>query len=91
MPRCRPCPASGLNSEQLALLDFLILARAEKFVGFGPSTFSTYLQEHRVLHGTPPANSLLVNASRIGTNSMFARSSLVASRRISSLGAAKGA
>ncbi|KAI3432401.1 hypothetical protein D9Q98_003957 [Chlorella vulgaris] len=86
-----PFEMQRLNSEQLALLDFLILARAEKFVGFGPSTFSTYLQEHRVLHGTPPANSLLVNASRIGTNSMFARSSLVASRRISSLGAAKGA
>lgn len=46
-------PSAGLNSEQLALLDFLILARAHKFVGFGPSTFSTYLKEHRTLHGRP--------------------------------------
>lgn len=50
---CRPC--AGLNSEQLALLDFLILARSHKFVGFGPSTFSTYLKEHRILHGRPPS------------------------------------
>ena len=46
-------PSAGLNSEQLALLDFLILARAHKFVGFGPSTFSTYLKEHRTLHSRP--------------------------------------
>lgn len=77
---------AGLNSEQLALLDFLILARSNKFVGFGPSTFSTFLREHRTLHGTPPAHSLLVNASRIGTDSMFARSALVASRRLPALG-----
>jgi len=63
---------SGLNSEQLALLDFLILARAEKFVGFGPSTFSFFLREHRILHGVLPTQSVLVNASRIGTDELFA-------------------
>ena len=82
------CPAphlphhspAGLNSEQLALLDFLILARAEKYVGFAPSTFSFYLREHRILHGGPPSQSVLVNASRIGTDELFARSALVARR-----------
>ena len=80
--------AAGLNSEQLALLDFLVLARAHTFVGFGPSTFSTYLREHRMLHGVPPDRSALVNASRIGTDAMFSRSALVASRRIAHLGVA---
>lgn len=60
-------------------------------MGFGPSTFSTYLREHRILHGVPPGRSLLVNASRIGTDEMFARSALVASRRIGSLGIAAAA
>ena len=83
-PALRPpaCPPSlaGLNSEQLALLDFLILARAEKYVGFAPSTFSFYLREHRMLHGGAPSQSILVNASRIGTDELFARSALVARR-----------
>ena len=93
--RHRPCPPAapharapaGLNSEQLALLDFLILARAQRFVGFGPSTFSTYLREHRALHGAPPGASLLVNASRIGTDALFARSARIAApgRRLEAL------
>jgi hypothetical protein len=66
--------STGLNSEQLALLDFLILARTEKFVGFGPSTFSFYLREHRILHGMPAELSVLVNASKIGTDEVFSRS-----------------
>ena len=32
-----------LNSEQKALLDFLVLAMGTRFVGFGSSTFSFYL------------------------------------------------
>lgn len=43
-----PTPAA-LNSEQKALLDFLVLARAQRFAGFGSSTFSFYLREHRAL------------------------------------------
>lgn len=39
-----------LNSEQKALLDFLVLARAQRFAGFGSSTFSFYLREYRALH-----------------------------------------
>ncbi|KAL4423902.1 hypothetical protein ABPG75_001203 [Micractinium tetrahymenae] len=71
-----------LNSEQLALLDFLILARAEKFVGFGPSTFSFYLREHRMLHGMPPEQSHLVNASKIGTDFIFSWSAQIANRQL---------
>ena len=40
---------AALNSEQKALLDFLVLARAERFAGFGSSTFSFYLREYRAL------------------------------------------
>ena len=43
-----PCPAA-LNREQKALLDFLVLARSERFAGFGSSTFSFYLREYRAL------------------------------------------
>ena len=73
-------PAAELTSEQLALLDFLILARADKFVGFAPSTFSFYLREHRMLNGFPASQSTLINASRIGTDELFSRSALVAQR-----------
>ena len=38
-----------LHSEQKALVDFIVLARAQRFVGFGPSTFSFYLREYRAL------------------------------------------
>ena len=34
---------AALNSEQKALLDFLVLAKGARFVGFGSSTFSFYL------------------------------------------------
>lgn len=78
LTRLRITAPAGLNSEQLALLDFLILARAQRFVGFGPSTFSTYLREYRTLHGVPPQLSTLVNASKIGTDEVFARSARIA-------------
>jgi hypothetical protein len=41
--------SADLNSEQKALLDFLVLAKGKYFVGFGSSTFSFYLREHRAL------------------------------------------
>lgn len=41
-PACATVPAA-LNSEQKALLDFLVLAKGKHFVGFGSSTFSFYL------------------------------------------------
>lgn len=60
-----------LNSEQKALLDFLVLAKGKYFVGFGSSTFSFYLREHRVLQGMQRSSSVLVDASVIGTDPLF--------------------
>ncbi|KAI7838016.1 hypothetical protein COHA_008197 [Chlorella ohadii] len=61
----------ALNSEQKALLDFLVLARADRFAGFGSSTFSFYLREYRALQGIARKSSGLVDASIIGTDSLF--------------------
>jgi hypothetical protein len=60
-----------LNSEQKALLDFLVLARADRFAGFGSSTFSFYLREYRALRGEARKSSGLVDASIIGTDPLF--------------------
>ena len=66
-------PLAELNSEQLALVDFLVLARATRLVGIGSSTFSYYLREYRALrYGLPKSSTALVNASRIGTDKLFA-------------------
>jgi hypothetical protein len=62
---------AALSSEQLALLDFLVLARGRAFVGFGSSTFSFYLREYRALQGLPRGTSVLVDASIVGTDSLF--------------------
>lgn len=40
-------PCAGLDSEQTALVDFLVLARGSFFCGFIASTFSYYLQFYR--------------------------------------------
>lgn len=61
----------ALNSEQKALLDFIVLARAKQFVGFGSSTFSFFLREYRALHGISRSSSGLVDASVIGTDPLF--------------------
>ncbi|KAL3132707.1 hypothetical protein ABBQ32_009214 [Trebouxia sp. C0010 RCD-2024] len=60
-----------LNSEQKALVDFMVLSRGRGFVGFGSSTFSFYLREYRVLSGIPRSSSVLVDASVIGTDPLF--------------------
>jgi hypothetical protein len=39
-----PGTLAGLNPEQEALIDFLVLAAANNFVGLGSSTFSVYLR-----------------------------------------------
>lgn len=39
-----PSDLAALHSEQKGLIDFLVLARAARFVGFGPSTYSFYLK-----------------------------------------------
>ncbi|RMZ53967.1 hypothetical protein APUTEX25_002544 [Auxenochlorella protothecoides] len=66
-----------LNTEQQALLDFLILARAVRFVGFGSSTFSYYLTQHRRMRGHAQEASLLVDAARIGTDAMFEAAAVI--------------
>ena len=65
------CVPAALNSEQKALLDFLVLSRGKAFVGFGSSTFSFYLREHRALNSIPRSSSVLVDASVIGTDPLF--------------------
>ena len=72
-------PPAELNQEQRALLDFLILARARRFVGIGASTFSYYLREYRALHyGLPRSTSFLLNTSRVGTDRIFEAAGRVA-------------
>ena len=57
-PRCR-VPA-GLHPEQLALVDFLVMMRAQRVVGLGGSSFSYLLRELRALHRRPKATSYLL-------------------------------
>ena len=66
-----PAAAAGLASEQKALVDFLVLARGARYVGFGSSTFSFFLREYRTLQGLPRSSSVLVDASIIGTDALF--------------------
>jgi hypothetical protein len=66
-----PLFAVALNSEQKALLDFLVLYHGDSFVGFGTSTFSFYLREYRTMDGVPTSKSILVDASAIGTDHLF--------------------
>lgn len=50
---------TALHSEQVALVDFLVLAAGRRYVGFGASTFSFYLREYRLLRVSPaPATSV---------------------------------
>lgn len=63
-----------LNTEQQALVDFLVLANARKLVGLGSSTFSVYLREYRVLLGHNRASNRFIDTSRIGTDALFERS-----------------
>ena len=68
---------AALNSEQKAAVDFLVLQRSRGFVGLGSSTFSFYLREHRALEGIPRNSSVLVDASKIGTDDLFASAGVV--------------
>jgi hypothetical protein len=61
-----------LTSEQTALVDFLVLARSRSFVGISVSTFSHFLREYRALAGLPRSSSVLMDASDIGTDDLFA-------------------
>lgn len=72
-----PAAAAGLASEQKALVDFLVLARGARYVGFGSSTFSFFLREYRTLQGLPRSSSVLVDASIIGTDALFNTAAVV--------------
>lgn len=61
----------GLSSEQKALVDFVVLTRAKTVVGLGSSTFSYYLREYRALNGFTKADTVLADASAIGTDDLF--------------------
>lgn len=78
IPPAPPAPPAELNSEQKALLDFIVLARSQRFVGFGSSTFSFYLREYRALHGISRQLAGLVDASIIGTDPLFHSAGTVA-------------
>ncbi|KAI8462190.1 MAG: hypothetical protein J3K34DRAFT_450571 [Monoraphidium minutum] len=54
----------GLTSEQLALIDLLVLSRADKVVGHCQSSFSWFLMEWRALHGLPRNTSHLIQVPR---------------------------
>ena len=68
---------ASLNSEQKAAVDFLVLARSKSFVGLGSSTFSFYLREHRALERIERNSTVLVDASKIGTDDLFASAGVV--------------
>ena len=69
---------AALTSEQLALIDFLILANAQQFVGFGPSTFSFYMREYRALQGMHRSTSFLLDGSSIvGIDNLFREAGFV--------------
>lgn len=67
----------ALHSEQKALVDLLVLAKARSFVGFEPSTFSFFLSQYRVLQGLEPSSSVLVEGKIIGTNTLFEAAAVV--------------
>jgi hypothetical protein len=60
-----------LSSEQTALVDFLVLAKARRLVGISVSTFSWFLREYRALQGLARDSTLLVDASYVGTEALF--------------------
>jgi len=67
---------AALNSEQAALLDFLVLSKSKTFVGLGSSTFSVFLREYRRLHGHRRRSSnFFLSSKAIGTDLLFQRCS----------------
>lgn len=72
-----PGDLHGLHAEQLALVDFLVLVNAKRFVGISTSTFSVYVREYRhIMNLADRETSEMVHAAAIGTEPMFARSAV---------------
>lgn len=67
----------SLHSEQKALVDLLILARANRFVGFEPSTFSFFVSQYRILLGLDPKSSVSVEGAVMTTNPLFEAAAVV--------------
>lgn len=57
----------SLHSEQRAALDFLVLVKARKFVGWAGSSFSFWAVEHRKMAGLPASSSFLVRREQAGS------------------------
>lgn len=55
-----------LHSEQKAAVDFLVLVRATKFVGWAGSSFSFWAKEHRRILGLPDDSTLLIRREKAG-------------------------
>ena len=72
---------AGLKSEELAAVDFLVLANCRSFVGFADSTFSIYVPQFQSFLGYPPSVSVFVQGSR---NSHYGLNSRIADVEINS-------
>ena len=58
-----PEDARALDVEQLAAIDFLVVSRASKFIGWAGSSFSFWVPEDRALSGLDNATSLIIRGT----------------------------
>jgi len=63
---------AGLKSEQVAMMDFVVLLRAQKFVGSSGSSFSLCAVEYRTLQGIASERSVLHEGPNPTTMQSFA-------------------
>lgn len=54
---------SNLDVEQLAAIDFLVVCKAAKFIGWQGSSFSFWVPEERALHGLNHSTSLVIDGA----------------------------
>jgi hypothetical protein len=63
---------AGLHSEQLALIDFLVLVQSRAFVGIGTRSYSMFLREYRHVMGVAGRDTAhLVSGAAVGTDALF--------------------
>lgn len=60
-----------LSSEQLVLLDMMVLAKSTKVVGFDSSLFSFFTREFRALNNFARTTSTFVNMTSDGIDPLF--------------------